>query len=52
VAATVTTIVTYDCGCGYRTDDERAAVEHAGETGHTMTIHGRVLTETDGNTKD
>ena len=41
----VTTIVTYDCGCGFRTEDEAKARDHAKWTWHTMTVHGRILTE-------
>jgi hypothetical protein len=42
---TVTPVISYDCGCGFRADSWKEAEAHARVTAHQLTIHGRVLVE-------
>lgn len=37
--------MSFDCGCGFRTDSLTTAAHHTRETEHTMTIHGSVKPE-------
>ena len=43
----VTPVISYDCGCGFRSDVWKLAEAHAKEMGHSLTIHGRVIVEKD-----
>jgi hypothetical protein len=43
--STVTPVVSYDCGCGFRVVTWREAEAHAQQTHHQLTIHGRVVVE-------
>jgi hypothetical protein len=43
--ARILVIYTYSCGCKFYTEDERNAIQHAFNTGHSLTIHGRVFAE-------
>lgn len=45
VARNVLVVKTYDCGCGFRCEQEREAMAHASSSAHSLTIHGRVVTE-------
>jgi hypothetical protein len=40
-----TLVRSFDCGCGFRSDDERLAQNHAIVMQHNVTIHGRILVE-------
>ena len=44
---TVTPVVSYDCGCGFRSETWASAETHAKTTRHQLTIHGRVVVESD-----
>ena len=37
-----TEFVLYNCGCGFRTMHSELAHQHAAETGHKLTIYGRL----------
>lgn len=47
--STVTPVVSYDCGCGFRAETWKSAEAHAQTTKHQLTIHGRVIVERDPN---
>jgi len=35
-------MITYSCGCRFKTQEFKAAVLHAVTTGHTVTAHGLI----------
>ena len=35
--------VTYNCGCGFRTNSEAIAVQHCKESCHQLTVGGRII---------
>lgn len=35
-------LIQYNCGCGFRTMHSELAHQHAAETGHQLTIYGRL----------
>jgi len=39
--------IKYQCGCGLTTQSVKAAVEHADEKGHIMTVSGMIKPEVD-----
>ena len=43
--AEATLVRSFDCGCGFRTEDERLARNHAIVMQHNVTIHGRIFVE-------
>ena len=40
-----TLVRSFDCGCGFRCEDEQLARNHAIVMQHNVTIHGRILVE-------
>lgn len=37
-------LVTYSCGCGYHTENQKEAIKHSDAKKHTLTVLGTIRT--------